>query len=121
LVVHKRCWTTDRLAKRGLPHSEICPLCDQAEETISHLLVGCVFARQVWVSIFQLLGIVQLAPDLFVGHFSGWWRKVIRAVPKEACKGLNSLIILVAWEIWKHRNDCVFKNSRPSLQVVLRL
>jgi len=99
LVVHNRCWTAGRLAKRGLPHPEVCPLCDQAEETISHLLVGCVFARQVWVSIFQLLGIVQLAPDLSVGRFSGWWRKVIRAVPKEARKGFNSLIILVAWEI----------------------
>ena len=89
----------NRLAKRGLPHPEVYPLCDQAEETISHLLVGCVFARQVLVSIFQLLGIVQLAPDLLVGHFSGWWRKVVRVVPKEAHKGLNSLIILVAWEI----------------------
>lgn len=23
-------------------------------------------------------------------------------------KGLNTLIILVAWELWKHRNRCVF-------------
>jgi hypothetical protein len=70
--------------------------------------------------IFQLLGIVQLAPDLSVGSFSGWWRKVVRAIPNEARKGLSSLIILVAWEIWKHRNDCVLENSRPSLQVVVR-
>jgi len=28
-------------------------------------------------------------------------------------KGLNSLIILVAWEVWKHRNTCVFYNARP--------
>jgi hypothetical protein len=120
LMVHNWCWTADHLAKRGLPHPEVCPLCDQTEKTISHLLVGCVFARQIWVSIFQLLGIVHLAPNLSVGCFSGWWSKVVRAVPKEARKGLNSLIILVAWEIWKHCNDCVFENSRPSLQVVLR-
>ena len=73
LVVHNRCWTAGRLAKRGL-HPEVCPLCDQAEETISHLLVGVLFAHQVWASIFQLLGIVQLAPNLSVGHFSYWWR-----------------------------------------------
>jgi hypothetical protein len=66
------------------------------------------------------LGIVQLAPDLSVGHFSGWWRKVVKAVPKEAHKDLNSLIILVAWEIWKHCNDRAFENSWLSLQVVLR-
>ncbi|KAG2565174.1 hypothetical protein PVAP13_7NG025168 [Panicum virgatum] len=35
-------------------------------------------------------------------------------------KGLNSLIILVTWEIWKHRNACVFKGSRPSVQLLLQ-
>jgi hypothetical protein len=45
LVAHQRCWTADRLAKRGLPHPDCCPLCDQEEENIQHLLVGCVFAR----------------------------------------------------------------------------
>jgi hypothetical protein len=48
LVFHNRVWTSDRLAKRGLPHPEACPLCDQAEGTIHHLLVECVFTRQVW-------------------------------------------------------------------------
>ena len=33
LVFHNRCWTVDRLEKRGLPCPEACPLCDQAEET----------------------------------------------------------------------------------------
>lgn len=32
---------------------------------------------------------------------------------------LNSLIILVAWEVWKHRNSCVFENATPSVQEVL--
>lgn len=42
------------------------------------------------------------------------------AVQKEMRKGLDSLIILVAWEIWKHRNDCVFEKVRPTIQEVLR-
>jgi hypothetical protein len=29
LVEHNRCWTTDRLAKRGMDHPKHCPLCDQ--------------------------------------------------------------------------------------------
>lgn len=36
------------------------------------------------------------------------------------CKGLSSLMILVAWEVWKHRNDSVFENLSPSTQAVLR-
>jgi hypothetical protein len=45
LVVHKKCWTVDRLAKRGMNDPENCPLCNQEEENIDHLLVSCVFAR----------------------------------------------------------------------------
>jgi hypothetical protein len=36
-------------------------------------------------------------------------------------KGLNSLTILVAWEIWKHRNASVFEvlpNAKLLLQAV---
>jgi hypothetical protein len=42
-------------------------------------------------------------------------------VPKEMKKGLNSLIILVPWEVWKHRNSCVFfYNARPCTSDLLR-
>lgn len=37
----------DSLVKRGLPHQAACPLCDQDVETINHILVSCVFAREV--------------------------------------------------------------------------
>ena len=47
LAARNRCWTADRLQRRHLPHPSACPFCDQAQETIDHLLLGCVFARQV--------------------------------------------------------------------------
>ena len=112
LVFHNRVWTADRLAKRNLPHPESWPLCDQEDETINHLLVGCVFARQVWSLVLHQFGLLHLAPQSAVTRFSGWWKRSTAAIPKEARKGLNSLIILVAWEIWKHRNTYVFDNKR---------
>jgi hypothetical protein len=42
LVEHNRCWTADKLAKRGTDHPEQCPLCEQQDETINHLLTSCV-------------------------------------------------------------------------------
>jgi len=42
LAAHNRCWTADRLARRGLTHPDRCLLCDQEEENIQHLLIGCV-------------------------------------------------------------------------------
>jgi hypothetical protein len=47
LVEHNRCWTADKFEKRGLDHPKQCPLCDQQLETINHLLVSCIFARQI--------------------------------------------------------------------------
>jgi hypothetical protein len=30
-----------------------------------------------------------------------------RQISKESRKGMNTVITLVAWELWKHRNDCL--------------
>lgn len=49
LVMHKRCWTAETKRHRhGLQDSETCVICDQAPETMNHLLLGCVFSREVW-------------------------------------------------------------------------
>jgi hypothetical protein len=42
----------------------------------------------------------------------------VRGLPKEMHKGLNSLIILVNWEIWKHRNTIVFEGARLNIQTL---
>ena len=63
LVAHKRCSTSDRLAQRGLPHPEKCPLCDQANESIDHLLIACVLSRQFWYYILRQVSLHSLAPQ----------------------------------------------------------
>lgn len=52
LAIRNRCWTADRLRRRGLDHPQWCPLCDQEQESISHLLLDCVMARIVWFVCF---------------------------------------------------------------------
>ena len=102
LAVKNRCWTADRLAKRGLPHPAVCPHCDQAEESIQHLLVSCVCAHHVWTVVLQKLGFILRAPQANTSSFSSWWCQAIKTLPNELTKGLNSLIILVVWKMWKH-------------------
>ena len=86
LAVRNRCWTADQLAKRNLPHLSLCPLCDQAEETIQHLLTSCVFAREFWFRILSPVGFQRCVPDNRDQDFAGWWRKAAKQVPKEKTK-----------------------------------
>ena len=60
LATRNRCWTADRLQRRQLPHPSACPFCDQLPETLDHLLLGCVLARQVWAKIMH----TWVRPDL---------------------------------------------------------
>nr|XP_034601699.1 uncharacterized protein LOC117862274 [Setaria viridis]XP_034601700.1 uncharacterized protein LOC117862274 [Setaria viridis] len=121
LVAHRHYWTADRLAKRGPPHPEHCPLCDQGEEGIQHLLVGCVFARQFWFQLLQQVGLATLAPQPTDISFEDWWEKVELMVGGDMRAGLNSLIILRGWTIWRLRNDCVFNGASPSVATALIL
>nr|TKV94710.1 hypothetical protein SEVIR_9G313500v2 [Setaria viridis] len=50
-----------------------------------------------------------------------WWGKAIRTVPHDLRKGLNSLIILVAWEIWKHQNSCMYEGLASNLPNLIQV
>jgi len=120
LAILNRCWMADRLARRGLQHPDKSLLCDQEDETVKHILTSCVFTRQVWTSVLQRVGLPHLAPSLEFATSKDWWRWIAHRAPKAARKGLNSLMILTAWSIWKMRNRCIFNgchmDARPVLQ-----
>jgi hypothetical protein len=96
LATRNKCWTADRLQRKGLLHPVVCPLCDQEHETILHLLCTCSFARQFWHAIFSSLGMGHLTPDRDVSSFVMWWGKVHRKVHKQIRKGIHSIVILGA-------------------------
>jgi hypothetical protein len=103
LAIRNRCWTADRLRKRGMPHQVVCPLCDQEQETVQHLLTTCVFARQFWHGILAPFNLGHLIPSPVEASFVEWWGGVINQIHKDK-KSFNSAIILVAWCLWLHRN-----------------
>ena len=47
LKLHDRCWMARRSKAYGLQDDDSCALCDQESESIDHLLVGCLFAREI--------------------------------------------------------------------------
>jgi hypothetical protein len=121
LVMHNRCWTAGRLAKRGLPHPSACTLCDQEEETIQHLLISCVFARQFWYLLLRRSGLPNLSLDNALYSLDDWWSRVVEKIPRDLQSGFNSLVILGAWSLWRQHNDYVFNGRSPSLASALTL
>jgi hypothetical protein len=107
LAIRNRCWTADRLQ-------------NQEEETVQHILISCVFARQFWFAVLQPLNLVALVPNQKTTSLADWWKRAGRKLPKQHKKGFSSLVMLGAWILWKHRNACVFDGSAPCLQVALQ-
>ncbi|GJM92867.1 hypothetical protein PR202_ga09373 [Eleusine coracana subsp. coracana] len=52
-------------------------------------------------------------------RFQNWWRCASKRAEKEIQKALNSMVILVASAIWKHRNRVVFDARRPMVQLLI--
>jgi nuclear pore complex protein Nup210 len=70
--------------------------------------------------LFHAVGLAALTPQPHES-FIVWWGKIEELVGDALRQGLNSLIILGAWSIWRHRNDCVFNAARLSIEAALSL
>jgi hypothetical protein len=83
-----------------------------------HLLVGCVFAKEVWFIVLSKDGMQGCAPGPNDEMFQRWWKSAECVIPKCKRKGFNFIVMLVAWWLWKHRNACVFNEVSPSFSKI---
>jgi hypothetical protein len=117
---HKKVCAADRLQKRGMDHPKRCPLCDQDQETLDHMLIGCVFAREFWFKLLLQVNLQLFAPQSEDSAFLEWWRMLCTKISGIARDGLNSLVILGVWTLWKQHNGYVFDNKSPSIADAIR-
>lgn len=87
-----------------------CAMCDQAPETVAHLFVGCVFSREVWFKLLQPLGLSSLMP-MGEPDLGQWWIHQRSRLDRASRPLFDSLVLLVAWAVWKERNGRVFGSS----------
>ena len=116
LALQDRCWTFDRLARRGLDHQEACPFCDQEEESINHILLQCVFAREVWASVCAAWDIPSWAPTP-TSSLGIWCLNATDGAV--GGKDARAMLLLVLWELWKHRNRVGFDGEAPAKSFVI--
>jgi hypothetical protein len=115
LVSRNRCWTADRLQRRGLPRPAACPLCDQDQETLQHLLLGCVVSREVWAWVLARWGKLEWMPGVDT-EVVPWWSSL--SCTRSVRRDMWTAIILVFWCIWRHRNEVVFNGATPAAAAI---
>jgi hypothetical protein len=114
LAYQDRCWTSDRLAHRGLQHPPRCVLCDHEMGTMEHILGGCPYSRITWHEVqLQIRSLTAILVDGVL--FVDWWDTTIRASPNTARKGISVAIMLTSWWLWKRRSAIFFDDARPNL------
>jgi hypothetical protein len=60
-----------------------------------------VFAREFWYHLLSQVNLQFLAPQPEDMSFVVWWSLAAGQISGVARRGLNTLIILGAWTLWK--------------------
>jgi hypothetical protein len=108
-MVRRRSWGQ----RSGLQDSVACALCSPGTETIDHLLLGCVFAREVCYKVLMHCGWQHLA-SVVDEHLVLWWLRSRKFVVKARRKAFDSFVVLIVWSIWLERNAMVFRSVSSS-------
>lgn len=109
LAARQRIWTAGRRHRHGLQDLTNSRLCDQEPESADHLFVGCSFTKQVWHSVFSALRITMPPHDQ--EGLLDWWLLLRKNRGKFKQKGIDSMVMLIVWAIWKERNALTFDGS----------
>ena len=119
LAILKRIWTADRLQRHGLQHPVACVMCDQEQKSVDHLLISCVAAKDIWFAILSLSNHGSLASTSSLQVLE-WWSHIRNNFQKKDKRGLDTLVLLVMWMIWKECNARIFNNKSSPLSLPFR-
>lgn len=96
LAVQYRVWTSDRRARHGLQDQPSpCYTCLQEEDNVDHMLIQCVFSREVWFLLFEHYGIDGRPPSTH-DTLVQWWRDSRGRINRQHRHGFDSLLLLTS-------------------------
>jgi hypothetical protein len=87
-----------------------CAICSAPLETADHLIFGCSFAQTFWSAVGWPLP-------------SSASVEMLHSYPTPAPFGkaaASTFVILLCWNLWKHRNGVVFRHDQPCQSRLLR-
>ena len=110
LLINKRIQCRTNLLRKGIVDGSTCEVCNDADETTEHIISGCSLAREVWQRLnmpnllsVDLNSIHNLSPPQ-------------GSVPVD---NFSAFLALVSWQLWKARNNAIFRHEQTSLSQFL--
>ncbi|CAL1404855.1 unnamed protein product [Linum trigynum] len=96
--------TKERLMHRKCSPNATCQVCQWPIESLFHCLFQCPHARESWEVIFPNIPL----PTQYTAFLD--WLYLLKGSIQP---GALTHVIFLCWNIWKARNECVFKNRIP--------
>jgi exonuclease III len=109
LVLNSSILTWDNLLKRGFIGPSICTLCGQAEETMNHLLNTCHYTAQVWDQVAITMRTSDRLRDSIIETLINWRDQPFSSPYLNRVWQLLPGFVL--WQVWKERNNRIFRNK----------
>ncbi|KAE8712121.1 hypothetical protein F3Y22_tig00110264pilonHSYRG00352 [Hibiscus syriacus] len=117
-VLLRRVPVRSELVKRGVMtvSESCCPLCNECEESVTHLFFSCGIVWKVWGGFLEVWEVSSVLPNDPKDFFMAW-KELLPAVYK--CRIVWGIIPqAVIWSVWLHRNDLVFNGKKPDVRQI---
>ncbi|XP_022014620.1 uncharacterized protein LOC110914107 [Helianthus annuus] len=94
----------------------LCVFCDNAEETVDHLLTECRFVQGVWSGIAHWCHL----PPIFLFSTQDVQALVDHVgCPSRKKEVILGILVITCWRIWKARNEKAFKMINVKIAQVI--
>ncbi|XP_075107179.1 uncharacterized protein LOC107766925 [Nicotiana tabacum] len=117
MAAHGRLYTRDRLFKLGVTTNQVCPLCDQDDEYISHLFFICGVSATIWKKLLMWLGI-RRPPMNWEDELQ--WAKLNARGRSPKAEVFRIMLAAVVYHVWKERNYKVFRGTKQNTEILIR-
>ena len=123
-LLHGKILTGENLARKGIAGPFRCPLCANAEETITHLFFQCSFANSVWKGVLDSWGRLRRMPENIHDCINNWENLYPGELNEK--RGVRSCWLkipkLICWCLWNERNYRIFQDKMQlTCKVVVKI
>jgi hypothetical protein len=115
-MAHRGILTGENLRRRGWEGPYRCPLCSQEEETTDHLLLNCIYSKEVWQLALGLQPNSLILPQEVTILLQNWSSLCpFQKEKKDQISTLwRTLPKFIFWNIWLERNNRLFRETKSS-------